>query len=87
MGSNPAARIMTDTSWARYITVDPAICHGQACLTGTRVPVSIVLANLAAGVSEEELLRSYPSITREAIRGALAYAAELASEHVVSLPT
>lgn len=68
------------------MTVDPAICHGQACITGTRVPVSAVLANLAAGVSAEDLHRNYPTVSPEAVRGALAYVAELASEHLVVLP-
>jgi uncharacterized protein (DUF433 family) len=39
--------------WQDYATVDPSICHGQACVTGTRIPVSVVLDNLAAGVSEQ----------------------------------
>jgi uncharacterized protein (DUF433 family) len=73
--------------WTRYITVDPAICHGQACITGTRVPVAVVLSNLAAGVSGDEFHRNYPSVSPDAVRAALAYAAELAGEHVVALPT
>jgi uncharacterized protein (DUF433 family) len=44
--------------WKRYITVDPNICHGQACVAGTRIPVSVVLDNLAAGISEQEILES-----------------------------
>ena len=72
--------------WQDYISVDPAVCHGQACIHGTRIPVAVVLANLAAGLSREEILRSYPSLTAEAIQAALAYAAELAQERVVALP-
>ena len=73
--------------WQEYITVDPAICHGQACIKGTRIMVPVVLDNLAAGLSAEEIIRSYPSLTPEAIQAAIAYAAELARERVVSLPT
>jgi uncharacterized protein (DUF433 family) len=73
-------------NWRDHITVDPAICHGKACIRGTRVLVTMVLANLAAGLSEEELRRSYPALTPEAIRATLAYAAELAEEQVVALP-
>ncbi|HLB36537.1 MAG TPA: DUF433 domain-containing protein [Gemmatimonadales bacterium] len=72
--------------WQDHVTVDPAVCHGQACMTGTRIPVAVVLANLAAGLTSEEILRSYPTLTPEAIRAALAYAADLAQERVVALP-
>lgn len=73
-------------NWRNYITVDPEVAHGQACLKGTRVLASVVLDNLAAGLSTEEILQSYPSLTQEAIQAAIAYAAELAREHVVSMP-
>lgn len=71
--------------WREYITVDPNVCHGRACIKGTRIMVSVVLDNLAANVSQEEILRSYPSLTPEAVRAAIAYAAELSRERVVSL--
>ncbi|MEJ7631444.1 MAG: DUF433 domain-containing protein [Rubrobacteraceae bacterium] len=71
--------------WREYISVDPNICHGQACIKGTRVMVSVVLDNLADGVPQEEILRSYPSLTGESMQAVLAYAAELARERVVSL--
>jgi len=71
--------------WQDYITVDPAVCHGRACIAGTRIMASVVLDNLAAGVSIEEILESYPSLSRESIKAAIAYAAELARERVVAL--
>jgi uncharacterized protein (DUF433 family) len=73
-------------SWPDYITVDPAVCHGKTCITGTRIMVSVVLDNLAAGLTPDDIVPSYPSLCREAIRAAIAYAAELARERVVSLP-
>lgn len=73
-------------NWREYITVDPNVCHGQACIRGTRVMVSVVLDNLAAGISREEILRSYPSLRGEAIQAAIAYAADLARERVIDLP-
>ncbi len=73
-------------NWQDYITVDPKVCHGKACIRGTRVMVSVVLDNLAAGVTDNEILKSYPSLTRESIQAAIAYAAELARERVVSMP-
>ncbi len=72
-------------NWREFITVDPKVCHGQACIRGTRIPVSVVLDNLAADVSREDLLRSYPSLSREAVQAAVAYAAELARERVVAI--
>ncbi|MEB3221027.1 MAG: DUF433 domain-containing protein [Candidatus Sericytochromatia bacterium] len=71
--------------WRSRITVDPAVCHGRACLAGTRIPVSVVLDNLAAGEPEEAILRSYPTLRPEDLRAAMAYAAELVRERVVAL--
>jgi len=73
--------------WREHITVDPAVCHGQACIKGTRVMVAVVLDNLAAGVPTEEILRSYPSLTEQDVQAAVAYAADLARERMVPLPT
>jgi uncharacterized protein (DUF433 family) len=67
------------------ITLDPSICHGKACITGTRVLVSVILDNLAAGVSEGEILKSYSSLRKEDIQAAIAYAADLTRERVVAL--
>jgi uncharacterized protein (DUF433 family) len=72
--------------WRAHISVDPNVMHGVACVAGTRVPVSVVLDNLAGGASAEDVLREYPSLTRDAVAAALAYAAELARERVVALP-
>ena len=72
--------------WREFIVVDPAVCHGKACIKGTRIMVSVVLDNMAAGLTVDEILQSYPSLTLEAVRAAIAYAAELARERVVSLP-
>jgi uncharacterized protein (DUF433 family) len=73
-------------NWWDYITVDPAVCHGRACIKGTRIMVSVVLDNLAAGLSVEEIQQSYPSLTRESVQAAIAYAAELTRERVVTIP-
>ena len=71
--------------WRNYITVDPKICHGQACIKGTRVMVSVILDNLAEGLDTQETLKSYPSLNSEAIRAAINYAAELARERVIAV--
>ncbi len=71
--------------WRERIVVDPEVCHGKPCFRGTRILVSVILDNLAAGVSTEEILKSYPALSEEDIRAAIAYAAELAKERVVAL--
>ncbi len=63
--------------WRERITIDPAICHGVACIRGTRIPVAVVLDNLAAGVSATEIVNSHPSLTRTDIEAALLYAAKI----------
>ena len=66
-----------------HISVDSAVCHGKACIKGTRIMVSVILDNLAAGVDREELLKSYPSLTSEDIQAAVAYAAVLSKERLI----
>lgn len=67
------------------ISVDPLVCHGQACLKGTRIPVSVVLDCLGDGMSTEQIIEQYPSLTKEAVRASAAYGAELAREEVLPL--
>ena len=71
--------------WRDRISVDPLVCHGKACIKGTRIMVSIILDNLAAGITENEILKSYPSLTPEDIKATIAYAAELSRERLVSV--
>ncbi len=72
--------------WRQRIIADPMICHGKACIRGTRIMVSVILDNLAEGVSETEILKSYPSLKPEDIKAAIAYAAELTRERLVPVP-
>ena len=72
-------------NWHEYISVDPDVCHGQACIAGTRVMVTVILDNLAAGLSAEEIAESYPSVSTDAVRAALLHAAELAKERIAPL--
>ena len=71
--------------WQDYISVDPDVCHGKACIKGTRVMVTVILDNLAAGLDAGEIVESYPTVSREAVQATLLYAAELAKERVVLL--
>lgn len=63
-----------------YITRDPTICGGEPVITGTRITVRTLLASLAEGMDTEELLRDYPTLTREAVRAVVAFAAVSAEE-------
>ena len=72
-------------NWLARVSVNPAVCHGQACIRGTRIPVSVVLDNVAAGAAPQGIIAEYPSLNKADIRAAIAYAAELARERVVPL--
>ncbi|MGO4884320.1 MAG: DUF433 domain-containing protein [Bryobacteraceae bacterium] len=67
------------------ISINPNVCHGQACVKGTRIPVHQIVRMLANGDTVEDLLAEYPSLTREDILACLDYAAELAEEQVTPL--
>ena len=69
-------------NWKERINTDPLVCHGKACIKGTRIMVSVILDNLADGCGEMEILKSYPSLTSEDIKASIAYAAELARERL-----
>ncbi|MDH5186419.1 MAG: DUF433 domain-containing protein [candidate division WOR-3 bacterium] len=62
------------------ISTDPKICHGKPCIKGTRIMISVILDNLAAGLTTEEIIAEYPELKPEDIKVAIAYAAELARE-------
>jgi uncharacterized protein (DUF433 family) len=67
------------------ISIDPRICHGQACIRGTRIPVHQIVRMFAHGDSIEGLLGAYPTIKREDVLACLDYAASLAEEQVTPL--
>lgn len=64
--------------WRKRIVADPKICHGQPCIKGTRIMVWVILSCLANGDTIEDVLKAYPSLKKEDILAALAYAAETA---------
>ena len=72
--------------WKERISIDPKVCHGKPCIRGTRIWVSLIVDNLAAGCGEEEILEAYPSLSREDIRAALAFPAEMARQRHVDIP-
>lgn len=75
---------MTDEHLA-LIASDPQVLHGQVHVKGTRVPVSVVLDCLAAGMSEAEIVGEYPTLTTRGVRAAAAYGALLARDEVLPL--
>lgn len=60
-----------------WISVDPNVCHGQPCFKGTRIMVYLILELLEAGETSEQILKSYPQLTKGSIKAALHFAAEL----------
>jgi uncharacterized protein (DUF433 family) len=67
------------------ISIDPKICHGQACIKGTRIPVHQIIRMLASGDKAEEIIEDYPSITAEDVQACLEYAASLAEEQLTPI--
>lgn len=69
------------------IRIDPNVCFGKPTIRGTRLWVSLILDQLASGISAEELIAEYPQLTPEDIRAAMAYGAEAARERIIPVPT
>ena len=70
----------------RRITIDPNVCFGKPCISGTRIWVSLLLDLLAEGMSSDEIREEYPQLTEEDIRAAIAYGAEMSRERYVDIP-
>ncbi len=66
--------------WENLIDTDPRVCHGKPCIKGTRIMLSVVLDNLADGLTPEEIVEEYPPLTLAGVRAAIAYAADLTRE-------
>lgn len=72
--------------WQDHIVATPDTLHGWPRFRNTRIPVAVVLDNLAAGASPDDLHAEYPTLPRVAVPTALAYAADLARETIVPVP-
>ncbi|MCA1795452.1 MAG: DUF433 domain-containing protein [Desulfobacteraceae bacterium] len=68
-----------------HLTINANICHGQACIKGTRIPVHQIIRMLANGDKIEELLEDYPSLTQDDVYACLDYAATLAEEQITPI--
>jgi len=73
-------------NWRERISVTPAVCDGRAWIRGTRILVPAIVDNVAVGVPQDVILRSYPALTKLDIDAALACVAELARQGTVELP-
>ena len=82
---SPSRGYNAGMDWRQRVSVDPEVMHGQLCIKGTRIPVSLVLDNLAGGLSAEEIVATWPSLTLEDVRAAVGYAAEMARERTLPL--
>lgn len=69
--------------WLERISADPKLCHGEICIKGTRVMVSVILDCIAEGMSESEIIREYPSLSKDDIKAALSYAASVIRGDIV----
>lgn len=69
----------------KLVVSDPDVAHGQAVLVGTRVPVSVILDCLADGMTVDEILAEYPSVTHDGVRAAAAYGAMLARDELIPI--
>ena len=67
------------------ISIDPKVCHGQACIKGNRIPVHQIVRMLANGDTTDELLEEYPSLERQDILACLDYVASLAEEQITPI--
>jgi uncharacterized protein (DUF433 family) len=66
---------MNNLDWKNHISVDPNVCGGKVCIKGTRIMVSVILDNLAEGLTEKEILGEFPSLKEGDIKAAIMYAA------------
>ncbi|OHD56623.1 MAG: antitoxin [Spirochaetes bacterium GWF1_49_6] len=67
----------TESNMKQRVVIDPNICHGKPVIKGTRVLISNLIADLASGLSIDEIIVNYPNVSREDIQAALSFAGEL----------
>ena len=67
-------------NYAKYIVRDKEVCGGQPVIAGTRVPLRTVLASLAEGDTVQDILTDFPTLTDDAVRAVIAFAAMAAEE-------
>jgi len=70
-------------NYQKYITINPKILAGKPVITGTRIPVDIIIKKLGQNMNVEEILQDYPRVTKEAILASLRYAGEIISKEEI----
>ena len=70
-------------NWQERISIDSNVCHGKPCIKGTRIMVSVILDNLAEGLTTEEIVADYSPLVQEDVQAAIAYAATLMREEEI----
>jgi len=68
--------------WHKFISVDPEVHHGEPCIKGTRVSVSMIVGSVADGMSVDEIVEAYPQLKKESVRGGVGYAADIVRQEV-----
>lgn len=68
---------MARAAWRDHIIIDPEIHHREPCISGTRIPVRMIVGSLADGLLAEDIIREYPQLSRQDVAASLAYAAEV----------
>jgi uncharacterized protein (DUF433 family) len=63
-------------NWRERIIIDPAVHHGEPCVKGTRVPVSMIVGSIADGDTPEQIIGAWPQLSTDDIKAALKFAAE-----------
>jgi uncharacterized protein (DUF433 family) len=74
---------MSRTDWKERVVIGQQVHHGDPCIKGTRVPVSVIVGSIADGMSVDEVRAAYPQLSVEDVRAALAYAAEVLRQEVI----
>jgi uncharacterized protein (DUF433 family) len=78
---------MANEELLQRIAVDPNVCFGKPCIRGHRIWVSLILDLLAGGMTVAEICDAYPGLEEADIRACLAYAAEIARERYIDVPS
>ena len=75
---------MTRVQWQSRVVIAPDLHHGEPCIKGTRIPVTIILGSLADGMEWQEILDAYPQLSTEDILAALDYATEAIHQDILA---
>lgn len=73
---------MAKLSWQNHIVSNPNLHHGDPCIKGTRIPVTMILGSLADGMTPVEIQSAYPQLSLEDIQATLVYAADVIRQEI-----